>query len=92
MSWVEDLCSKVVGEVAQESAVVVLDGVLQIVGPVHVRILFLLGYGFAVEEEVRAGAEVQTRRIGENGLFRHLEDTSFSQEKIGRDGRRDRPW
>ena len=70
---VEDLCSEVVGQFAEEGAVVVLDGVLEIFGPVYTRVLFLLGYGFAVEEEVWAGGEMQPRRICEDGLLGHLD-------------------
>ena len=87
---VEDLCGEVVGQFAQEGAVVVLDGVLEIFGPVYTRVLFLLGYGFAVEEEVRAGGEVQPRRICEDGLLGHLEGIVQDQERIRRDSGRDR--
>ena len=89
---VEDLCGEVVGQFAQESAVVVLYGVLEVFGPVYTRVLFLLGDGFAVKEEVRAGGEVQPRRICEDGLLRHLERIVQDQEMIRRDGGRDRPW
>ena len=89
---VEDLCGEVVWQFAQECAVVVLDGVLEVFGPVYTRVLFLLGYSFAVEKEVWARGEVQPRRICEDGLLRHLDGIVRDQEKIRGDGERDRPW
>ena len=73
---VDDARRDLLRDLGEEEAVVVLDRVLEVLGPLCARVLFLLRHGLAVDEEVRPGREVQAGGIGEDGLLGYLEHTS----------------